>query len=282
MDNKKGTFIKIAALSLTVLLLICVVIAGMVILPQLREKGKRYTEPTEFRNQGQVQLIAHRGLSGMAMENTIPAFEAAGKRDYYGIETDVHVTKDGEFIIAHDDDLSRIAGINLVIEETTYAELREIRFADIYGGSTEKNLFLPSVEEYVEICKKYDKQAILEMKNPMTEAQVRALAQKVEENGWLERTTFISFSQENLLFVRKAYPSVSAQYITEDCTEQEIAFMTENNIDADLNWSCVTRRRVKRLHNAGVKVNCWTVDGVACATLMSDYGVDMITTNILV
>lgn len=281
MENKKKTAIKITALTLSVLLLICIVIAGMVILPQLREKGRRYMETTEFKNKGEVQMIAHRGASGLALENTLPAFIEAGQRTYYGIETDVHVTKDGNFIIVHDDDLKRIAGLDIEVENTDYADLRALRFADVYGESEEKNLFLPSLEEYIDVCKKYDKQAILEMKNPMTEETVAALAARVESLGWIERTTFISFSGENLLYLRKAYPSASAQYLTEDCTDEEIDFMIENKIDADLSWACVTRGRVQRLHNAGLKVNCWTVDGAACATLMADYGVDMITTNIL-
>ncbi len=282
MKTGKRTYLKIGALSIAVLLLICIIIAGMVAMPQLREKGKRYVEPTEFKNQGQVQLIAHRGLSGMEMENTLPAFEAAGKKEYYGIETDVHVTKDGNFILVHDDDLSRIAGLNMKIADSSYAELRAIRFADIYGGKTEKTLQLPSVEEYIQICKKYDKQAILELKGKMTEENIRALAKKIEGIDWLDRTTFISFSQETLLTVRKVYPNAELQYVTKTCTDEETAFMTEHKIDANLRWTAVTRARVRRLHKAGLKVNCWTVDGVACATLFSDYGVDMITTNILV
>ena len=282
MKTGKRTYLKIGALSLAVLLLICIVLVGMIAMPQLREKGKRYVEPTEFKNQGQVQLIAHRGLSGMEMENTLPAFEAAVKKEYYGIETDVQVTKDGDFIIAHDGDLSRIAGLDMTIANSTYAELRAIRFSDIYGGKTEKNLQLPSVEEYIEICKKYDKQAIVELKGDMTETKVSALAAKIEACGWLKRTTFISFSKENLLFARKASPETELQYVVEDCTAEDEAFMTEHKIHANLCWKEVTRARVKRLHKAGLKVNCWTVDGVACATLLSDYGVDMITTNILV
>jgi glycerophosphoryl diester phosphodiesterase len=57
--------------------------------------------------------------------------------------------------------------------------------------------------------------------------------------------------------------------------------MIENKFDANIFWASVSRTRVKRLHKAGLKVNCWTVDGAACATLMQDYGVDQITTNIL-
>ena len=59
-----------------------------------------------------TKMIAHRGLSGIERENTNPAFIAAGNRSYYGIETDVHVTADGKFIICHDNDLKRIANID--------------------------------------------------------------------------------------------------------------------------------------------------------------------------
>ena len=55
-----------------------------------------------------VKMIAHRGLSGIERENTCPAFVAAGNRSYYGVETDVHVTKDGKFVIIHDETTERI------------------------------------------------------------------------------------------------------------------------------------------------------------------------------
>ena len=54
-----------------------------------------------------VKMIAHRGLSGIECENTNEAFIAAGNRSYYGIETDVHVTKDGKYIIIHDKDTKK-------------------------------------------------------------------------------------------------------------------------------------------------------------------------------
>ncbi len=55
-----------------------------------------------------AKMIAHRGLSGMETENTLAAFEAACKRLFYGIETDVHVTKDGKYIIFHDECTGRL------------------------------------------------------------------------------------------------------------------------------------------------------------------------------
>ena len=149
-------------------------------------------ETLKFKDKGNVKMIAHRGLSGLIAENTVPAFEAAGKASYYGIETDVHVTRDGKIIVVHDDDLRRVADLDLVVEENTFETLRAVRLKNL-EGVIDENLYLPSLEEYIKICKKYDKQAILELKNEMSKEHVWAIADEVKELGWLERTTFISF-----------------------------------------------------------------------------------------
>jgi len=254
---------------------------AVIVVPQLRPKGTRYETTKILKNKGDVKMIAHRGLSGITLENTVPAFELAGQKSYYGIETDVHVTKDGKYIITHDDDLQRIVGLDMEIEETDYDTLRALRFKDVYGESEEENMYLPSLEEYLQICKKYDKQAILELKKKMEPQDVLGIAATVEENGWFERTTFISFSGENLVELRKGYPTADAQFLVEEATEEEIQFMIDNKLDADLRWDCVRKKLVERLHNAGLKVNCWTVDGKECARLMKKCGVDFITSNIL-
>ena len=57
----------------------------------------------KIENKKGTKFIAHRGLSGLELENTISAFVAAGNRSYQGIETDVHVTSDGKFVVYHDD-----------------------------------------------------------------------------------------------------------------------------------------------------------------------------------
>ena len=103
-----------------------------------------------------VQMIAHRGVSGLERENTCPAFVAAGVKSYYGIESDVHVTKDGKYIVFHDDNLERLTGLSLVIEETDFDTLRAIRMKDTDGVTERADLFLPTLEEYISICKKYD------------------------------------------------------------------------------------------------------------------------------
>jgi len=65
-----------------------------------------------------VKLVAHRGLSGIELENTNAAFVAAGNRSYFGIETDVHVTKDKKYILIHDSSTLRVSGVDINVEET--------------------------------------------------------------------------------------------------------------------------------------------------------------------
>ena len=78
----------------------------------------------KFRHPNKPLMVAHRGVSGLETENTCAAFVAAGNRSYYGIETDVHKTADGKYVVFHDDTTGRLAAENVTIEETDYDTLR--------------------------------------------------------------------------------------------------------------------------------------------------------------
>ena len=226
------------------------------------------------------QMIAHRGLSGLELENTASAFVAAGNRSYYGIETDVHRTVDEKFIIIHDDDLKRIAKMNRRVEDMTFDELRAVRLTDL-DGVERGDLCLPSLDEYLRICKKYDKQAILELKNEMPKAKIWEIVEVVKKFGWFENTTFISFHYENLLAVREKYPIADVQFLTDKVKEKLLERMIADKIDADFAENCISKELVERLHTARRKVNVWTVDEIKAAKKLKEMGVDFITTNIL-
>ena len=234
----------------------------------------------KFDGKGNIKMIAHRGVSGLEKENTCPAFELAGKKNYYGIETDVHVTKDGKFILAHDTDLKVLAGVDMMVEESTFDELRTLRLKGMDGKERE-DLFLPTLEEYINICKKYGKQAVLELKQSMSKEKVWEIADRIKELGWFERVTFIAFAGKNLVYLREKYPEADAQLLLSYCTEEDIKFILENRFDVDLYNECLTKAKVARLHEVDIKVNVWTINTLEEAKKMKDFGVDMITTNIL-
>ena len=99
-----------------------------------------------------VKMVAHRGVSGLERENTCAAFVAAGNRSYFGVETDIHRTADGRYIVFHDDNLTRLLGDGRVVEEMRFDELRALRLTDL-DGNARGDLLLPTLEEYVHICK---------------------------------------------------------------------------------------------------------------------------------
>ena len=230
---------------------------------------------------GTVKMIAHRGLSGIERENTNAAFVAAGNRSYYGIETDVVKTADGQFVVNHDGNLKRVAGEAVVVGETDLARLQSILLTDTDGNRDRTDLRTPTLGNYIKICKRYEKQAILELKDCFTQEDVRQIIDIIKEYDYLDRVTFISFYYENLLFVRNILPNQSAQFLNKELTGEIIARVVADKLDVDICGLGLTPENIKAAHNAGLQVNCWTVDRPEDAETLIRWGVDYITTNIL-
>ena len=232
-------------------------------------------------DKGDVRVVAHRGLSGLERENTNAAFVAAGNRSYYGIETDIHRTADGRFVVNHDATLSRVAGENIPVEEVTLATLQGVVLFDTDGSKDRADLRPCSLENYISICKKYEKHCILELKSDFTEEETERFIRIIERLGYLEQVTFISFHYDNLVKVRRLLPHQSVQFLFSEVTEQIIERLIANGIDADVYFRALSEQTVKALHAAGRTINCWTVDAKEDAERLVAMGVDYITTNIL-
>ena len=123
-------------------------------------------------NKTNTQVIAHRGLSGIETENTNAAFVAAGNRSYYGIETDIYRTADGRFVINHDRDFMRVAGEDMDVETSNLSEIQDIILFDKDGCKDRMDLRPSTLENYISICKKYDKHAVLELKSVFTKEEM--------------------------------------------------------------------------------------------------------------
>lgn len=231
-------------------------------------------------HKGNVQVVAHRGVSGLETENTCAAFIAAGNRTYYGVETDVYRTADGKFILNHDGNLKRIAGEDVCVEQVSFDVLRAAVLYD-KDGVKRGDLHPASVDEYIRICKKYGKIAVLELKSNFTDEEIARLCAQIESLGYLDGVTFIAFNIENLIKVRALYPKQSCQFLTGEVSDEIVAKLSELKMDLDVHYHSLTKERVDAFHAAGIKINCWTVDNVADAERLAEWGVDYITSNIL-
>lgn len=229
-----------------------------------------------------VKMIAHRGLSGLERENTCAAFVAAGNREtYFGIETDVHCTADGQFVIIHDDNTLRVSGEDRVVEKSTMETLRTVRLTDIDGKERRWDLMLPTLREYIGICKRYEKVAVLELKNPMAEQDVCRIMESIRAMAYLEQVIVISFDLNNLIYLRKHYPEQKAQYLLSRWDDAYLDILKQYSLGLDIYYPAITREVVEMVHNAGLEVNCWTVDSPEEAARVIACGVDYITSNIL-
>lgn len=226
-------------------------------------------------------VIAHRGLSGLETENTCAAFVAAGNRSHYGIETDIRRAGDGSLIIVHDEDTARIARDTVNVKAESYETLRNLVLLDTDGKSERADLRLPSLEEYISICKKYEKTAILELKPHFTDDEIAEIISRIEAMGYMDNVIFIAFFYDNLCRVRAIRPSQPCQFLFREIDDNGIDQLVADKIDVDCAYGWLTKERVDHLHALGLKINCWTVDNKQDAEQLAQWGVDYITSNIL-
>lgn len=230
---------------------------------------------------GKTLMVAHRGLSGIETENTCAAFVAAGNRSYYGIETDIHQTADGKYILIHDGNTKRVSGDVIEVEESTYSTLRKVQLKNKNGKRDRSDLRLPSLEEYISICKKYEKVSVLELKSAYTKEQIQEIIDRIVALDYLDQVLFISFKHDNLRMVREILPEQPCQFLTSTVTDALLDELIEEKIGLDVDKEALTEEIIQKLHAHGLEVNCWTVDDKEEAEKYISWGIDYITTNIL-
>jgi len=237
----------------------------------------------KMNHNGNVRMIAHRGLSGLEKENTAAAFVAAGNHSFFGIETDVHETADGKLIIIHDDNTKRVAECEYIVEQTDFDTLRSIKLLDRKSEQTRGDLVMPTLEEYISICRRYEKVAVLELKNAMKAETILKIVRVIDEMEYLDKTIFISFALSNLIVLRETCPQVEIQYIVEKIEDfsELLEILKKYRLDLDAKHTVIKEEMIPQLHENGIKVNVWTVNTVERAERLQQVGVDYITTNIV-
>lgn len=231
-------------------------------------------------NKKNSKVIAHRGLSGIELENSIAAFVAAGNRGYFGIETDVHVTKDGKLVVFHDDTTKRVGDIDIVVEESTYEELKKVKLGE-NNGNLRRDLIIPVLLDYIRICKKYKKVAVLELKNRIELKHIIQIIDTIKKEKYLEKTIFISFNYDNLVDVKTLIPKQEVQFLVKAWDKVYLDMLLKYNMGLDIHYKNLDKKLIDTLKEKGIKVNCWTCDDKKYGEKLASLGVDYITSNIL-
>jgi glycerophosphoryl diester phosphodiesterase len=234
-------------------------------------------------------IVAHRGASYLAPENTLAAFNLAWSLNADLIEVDVYLSADGIIVCHHDATTKKTAGIDERVEDQTLAELKQLDVGawkdPQYAGEP-----LPTLEEVLATVPQ-DKAILIESK-----ADVHIVPPLIEiidsSNLALEQMTVICFDEKVIEAVKKQKPALNAFWLVDfekqklggwrPTTDQIIETAQRigaDGVDLEDNFQVIDRQFVQSLREAGLQVHVWTVDNSDVARRLAELGVDSITTN---
>ncbi len=236
-----------------------------------------------------VEIIAHRGESADAPENTLAAFQLAWDRKLPAVELDVHLTKDEQLIVCHDGNTKRTGRESLVIKDSTVAELQKLD-AGRWKGERWAGEIMPTLDEALATIPD-DARCFIEVK--VGPEAVPALVKSVNKSGKRpEQLVVISFNAKTIAEAKRQLPHLQAYWITgfkqdketkawsptlPQVIEQAKAIKADG-VDVSYNGP-VDAEFVKAVKAAGLKFFVWTVDDPAIAQKFAGLGADGITTN---
>lgn len=230
-----------------------------------------------------VKNFAHRGFSGLYPENTMLAFsKAAELKGCDGIELDVHLTKDGEVVIIHDEKLDRTC-VNRTgyVRDFTLAQLQEADVSFRFAGECEPQ-HIPTLREYFELVKDTPLITNIELKTgifeyPGIEAKVYDL---IREYGLEEKIIISSFNHYSVRRMKELAPDMVCGLLTETWLIDAGRYTKEVGAEClHPIFYNMTGDIVKEVKSHGIKINTWTVNEERDVKTMIRLGVDSVIGN---
>lgn len=230
-----------------------------------------------------VKIIAHRGASHDAPENTLAAIDLAWQQGADAVEIDVHLSKDGEIVVMHDTNTRRTTGIDGEIAALTRDELRRLD-AGAWKAPAFCGQRIPTLDEALALVPP-QKSLVIEIKSK-AQAIIEPLRICLERAGVLpQHIVLIGFDYELMKAVKSAVPHLGVLWLcgmpSAATSNELIARCREANFDG-LNLSFawpLDENFVRRIKDADLQLFVWTVDDSDVARRLALAGVDGITTN---
>lgn len=231
-------------------------------------------------------LVAHRGASHDAPENTLPAFQLAWQQSADAIEGDFHLTSDGKIICVHDKDTARVTGKKLVVARTTLTELRSLD-AGAWFDARFAGTRLPTFAE-VAATVPPGKRFFIEIKCGPEIVPI-LLADLKTSRLTNDQIVVISFQSSVIAELKKQSPATTAYWLSafgkstplSPSPEKAIAICKEIGANGFSSQSDarVDAAYVAAVRAAGLEYHSWTIDDPAVARRFLDFGVATLTTN---
>ncbi len=232
-------------------------------------------------------IIAHRGASRNAPENTIPAFRLAWEQGADAIEGDFHLTKDGHIVCIHDDNTKKVCNTNLAVDKSTLADLRELDVG-VHKGQTFAGTRIPTIAEVFSTIPE-QKTIYIEVKCGVE--IIPTLLREIDGSGLKEeQIVIISFNEKVIQELKVQAPKYRTSWL---CSfKKQTTGVITPSVDTVMNTlklihadglssnTDVPESIIETILKQGYQWHVWTVDEPKTAKRMKALGAKSITTNV--
>ncbi|RPK66447.1 Glycerophosphoryl diester phosphodiesterase [Streptomyces sp. ADI96-02] len=268
--------------------------AGALLLPVPRTLASDHASE----RQGSPIVVAHRGASGYAPENTLAAIDAADALGADWVENDVQRTRDGVLVVLHDTDLKRTTNVEEVFPDRAPWAVKDFTAAEVsrldagsWFGPRFAGARVPTLTRFLHRLERNDQKLLLEIKSPQTYPGIeRDILRVLRKEGWLDRShvrdrlVVQSFGVDSVRTVRALRPDVTTGFLgtpaVADLPSYAVFADQINPSYATISADYVAAvQRLKGAHGKPLRVNTWTVNDAKKAATARSYGVDGIISN---
>lgn len=225
-----------------------------------------------------IEIIAHRGASFIAPENTVVSSKLAWNMGADAVETDIRLSKDKRVMCIHDENTLRTTGQDYIVAETDSGILRQLD-AGSYKGAKYSGEKIPFLEELIRETPDC-KELVIELK--CNSEVIPYLTRIIEEHGKRKRFSFVAFNFITLRDVKKTFRKIPCYWL---CSNEKLLFKNFRSVRMakfqgfSLYYAIVSREVIERANHSGLEVFSWTVDSPPEADRLISLGVKGIATN---
>lgn len=258
--------------------------------------GISLDSPKNYFNKKEFNIVAHRGYTETAPENTIPAYIEAAKRGYSKVETDIAWTKDSVPVLLHDETINRTARYNngwkpllsKKCSDLTYKDLLKYDFG-IWKGLEYEGTKIPTLSNFLDCCKNYNLQPYIELKptSDFDAKKAKILVDSVKEAGMEDSVTWISFNADYLKLISDEMQNCRLGYLSKEFSPEKTMetlqnLKTESNdVFLDIKAKAVNDEMESLLSESGFYFEAWTVDNAEELMNLLTISCNGITTDLL-
>lgn len=235
-------------------------------------------DPADTGTEGasEIFLAAHRGDSARCPENTMASFQAAVYEGADCIELDIQETLDHVFVVCHDQNLSRIAGLDRNISDMRYEELRQVDagswFSPEFCGQ-----YIPTLEEVLRFGRGTGLYLNIEIKSALSAGSEKALLSLLRRCRMEDQCILACQDYSVLTRLKACAPEIRTLYVTAD-PPSDLAALTDAD-EISIAYPAVDAELLRQAHTCGKRLHVWTVNSVQLLRRMAALHPDVLITD---